>query len=87
VGKKARVRAKQYGGPVFSTDAPAAEEESDELEEGDDAAEAMEPAAEAELEPGDDTDGELAAAAADEGPVIDAVGDEPASEEDGEKAS
>ena len=35
VGKKARVRAKQYGGPVFSTDAPAADEEADELEEGD----------------------------------------------------
>ncbi len=31
VGKKARVRAKQYGGPVFSTDAPAADEEAEEL--------------------------------------------------------
>jgi large subunit ribosomal protein L19 len=41
VGKKARVRAKQYGGGVFSTDAPPA----DELDEGD------EPEAEAGLEP------------------------------------
>ncbi len=51
VGKKARVRAKQYGGGVFSTDAPPADQEaeddgpdeSDELE--------VEAGAEAELEP------------------------------------
>ena len=47
VGKKARVRAKQYGGVVFSTDAPAADEEADESDEpeGD-----SEPEAEAELD-------------------------------------
>jgi large subunit ribosomal protein L19 len=46
VGKKARVRAKQYGGSVSSLGAPAAAEEPvEELESGD------EPEAEAELEP------------------------------------
>jgi large subunit ribosomal protein L19 len=47
VGKKARVRAKQYGGVVFSTDAPTTDDEageSDELERD------AEPEAEAELE-------------------------------------
>ena len=75
VGKKARVRAKQYGGPVFSTDAPAADEEADELEQGDEPAESdeldkdIEPEAEADVEPVDEPD------------------EEPAAEEDGEKAS
>jgi large subunit ribosomal protein L19 len=77
VGKKARVRAKQYGGPVFSTDAPAADEEAeaDELEEGDEPDESTEPAAEAELELDEPVDEQAANA------------DEPISEEDGEKAS
>jgi large subunit ribosomal protein L19 len=77
VGKKARVRAKQYGGPVFSTDAPAADEEAeaDELEEGDELDESTEPAAEAELELDEPVDEQAANA------------DEPISEEDGEKAS
>jgi hypothetical protein len=59
VGKKARVRAKQYGGPVFSTDAPPpADEEAEDLDESD------EPEAEddAELEPDEPVaDGERAA--------------------------
>jgi large subunit ribosomal protein L19 len=78
VGKKARVRAKQYGGPVFSTDAGVADEEADELEEGDEPAEDIEAAAEAELEPGDEQPGPAG---------DDAAEDEPAVEEDGEKAS
>ena len=48
VGKKARVRAKQYGGGVLSTDAPPADEEAEELEQDGDA---TEPAAEADVEP------------------------------------
>jgi large subunit ribosomal protein L19 len=85
VGKKARVRAKQYGGPVFSTDAPAADEEADELEEGDEPAESdeldedIEPEAAADVEPVDEPDEEPAA----EEPAA----EEPAAEEDGEKAS
>jgi large subunit ribosomal protein L19 len=78
VGKKARVRAKQYGGVVFSTDAPTADEEADELEDGDELDVDDEPAAaEAELE----TDGE-------QEPVDEPL-DEPAedTDEDGEKAS
>ena len=73
VGKKARVRAKQYGGVVFSTDAPAADEEAAELDDGDEPEGDAEPAAEAELE----VDGEQEPA------------DEPAEDanEDGEKAS
>jgi large subunit ribosomal protein L19 len=47
VGKKARVRAKQYGGVVFSTDAPTADDEADESDELERDAE---PEAEAELE-------------------------------------
>jgi len=81
VGKKARVRAKQYGGGVFSTDAPAADEEAQELEELDEDAEATEPAAEleavGELEPDDDV--------ADEGDGEPAASDD--EDEDGEKAS
>jgi large subunit ribosomal protein L19 len=85
VGKKARVRAKQYGGPVLSTEAPAADEEAEELEEGDEGADSdepdediedaddIEPTAEAELEPGDEQP--------------EPADEEPASEEDGEKAS
>src|SRR5688572_3250432 len=55
VGKKARVRAKQYGGPVFSTDAPAADEEAAEPDEGDEPE--AEPEAEAEPvdEPGEES--------------------------------
>jgi large subunit ribosomal protein L19 len=55
VGKKARVRAKQYGGVVFSTDAPAADEEAEELDEDVDE---LEPDAEAEPveEPGDEVE-------------------------------
>jgi large subunit ribosomal protein L19 len=70
VGKKARVRAKQYGGPVFSTDAPPADEEADELDEGDEpeAEDDLAPEAEADVEPVDESD------------------EEPPSEEDGEKA-
>jgi large subunit ribosomal protein L19 len=74
VGKKARVRAKQYGGPVLSTDAEAAADESladtddESLAEEDAAAE--EPEVEAELEPADDVADEEAPA-----------------DEDGEKAS
>ena len=72
VGKKARVRAKQYGGPVFSTDAPAADEEADELDEDVDEPEAESEAdAEPETEPADEPGDEV----------------EPAPEEDGEKAS
>ena len=82
VGKKARVRAKQYGGVVFSTDAPTADEEADELEagdelDGDELDVDAEPAAEAELE----VDGEPE--------PVDEPADEPAedADEDGEKAS
>jgi large subunit ribosomal protein L19 len=91
VGKKARVRAKQYGGPVFSTDGGVADEEAEELEEGDEPAEGdepvedLEPAAEAELEPAADAElepGDEPEPAADE-----PAEDEPAAEEDGEKAS
>jgi large subunit ribosomal protein L19 len=61
VGKKARVRAKQYGGGVFSTDAPPADEEADELDEGEEsAAEALEPDAAADVEPIDEPDEEPA---------------------------
>jgi large subunit ribosomal protein L19 len=48
VGKKARVRAKQYGGGVFSTDAPPADEEAEELEQDGDV---TEPEAAADVEP------------------------------------
>ena len=75
VGKKARVRAKQYGGPVFSTDAPAADEEADALDEG------PEPEAEADVEPEPEADAEPV-----DEPVEEPV-EEPAAEEDGEKAS
>ena len=80
VGKKARVRAKQYGGPVLSTDAPAADEEAEELDEDVD-----EPEAEAEPE----ADAEPEAESVDEPEPVDEPGDEvePAPEEDGEKAS
>ena len=71
VGKKARVRAKQYGGGVFSTDAPPADEEADELDEG------PEPEAEADVEPEAEADVE----------PVDEPDEEPTSEEDGEKAS
>ena len=54
VGKKARVRAKQYGGPVSSSDAPTAVEED--VEELEPEAEAgVEPAADAPLEDPADT--------------------------------
>src|SRR5687767_6308611 len=79
VGKKARVRAKQYGGPVFSTDATAADEEAAELDEG------IEPEAEADVEPDVEPEGEADAETVDE-PVEEPV-EEPAAEEDGEKAS
>jgi large subunit ribosomal protein L19 len=75
VGKKARVRAKQYGGGVFSTDAPLTDEEAAELDEGEE-----EHDAEAELEPdepGDEPGAEL----------TDEPAEEPVAEEDGEKAS
>jgi large subunit ribosomal protein L19 len=86
VGKKARVRAKQYGGPVLSTDAGVADEEADELEEGDEPAEDIEPAAEAELEP--DAEAELEPGDEQPDPADDEpAGDESAVEEDGEKAS
>ena len=82
VGKKARVRAKQYGGPVFSTDAAAADEE--ELEPQDD--DAAEPEAVAELEP--EAAAELEPEAGAELEPADDVADEEApSNEDGEKAS
>ena len=63
VGKKARVRAKQYGGPVFSTDAPTADEEADELDEDVDEPEPeAEPVDEQgdEAEPAPEEDGEKA---------------------------
>ena len=93
VGKKARVRAKQYGGPVFSTDAPAADEEADELEEGDEPAEDIEPAAEESSSP---SRGRARArqpsqssspVTSSQTPPTMSRGDEPAAEEDGEKAS
>ncbi len=89
VGKKARVRAKQYGGPVFSTDAGVTDEQADEAAEDE-----LEPEAEAEIEQGDEqpepadepelTDEPEPAAQepADEEPAD----EEPAAEEDGEKA-
>jgi large subunit ribosomal protein L19 len=78
VGKKARVRAKQYGGPVFSTDAPPADEEADQLDEGGepDAEDDVAPEAEAAVEPVDESDGEPSSEE-----------EELASEEDGQKAS
>jgi large subunit ribosomal protein L19 len=78
VGKKARVRAKQYGGPVFSTDAPPADEEADQLDEGDEPEAEDDLAAEAEaaVEPVDESDEEPSSEE-----------EEPASEEDGQKAS
>ena len=82
VGKKARVRAKQYGGPVFSTDAPPADEEADQPDQGDEPGEPDEleddvaPEAEAAVEPVDESDGEPSSEE-----------EELASEEDGEKAS
>ena len=79
VGKKARVRAKQYGGPVFSTDAPPADEEAEELEDD------LEPDADEDVEPDTDEDVEP-----DTDEDVEPVGEsdeEPASEEDGEKAS
>jgi large subunit ribosomal protein L19 len=48
VGKKARVRAKQYGGVVFSSDASSTDEEAGQLDEGDEPEELED---EAELEP------------------------------------
>jgi hypothetical protein len=52
VGKKARVRAKQYGGGVSSAGAPATVEEGEEIEAGEPGDGATdEPTAEAELEP------------------------------------
>jgi len=64
VGKKARVRAKQYGGPVFSTDAPPADEEAEEHEGDELEAEAeLEPEAEADVEPTDEPDEEPASEA------------------------
>jgi large subunit ribosomal protein L19 len=76
VGKKARVRAKQYGGPVLSTDAGLADDES--LADADDESLAEEDAAagepEAEAEPVDEQPE----------PEEQASDDEP---EDGEKAS
>jgi large subunit ribosomal protein L19 len=65
VGKKARVRAKQYGGSVSSADGPAAVEEAEELGVEEDAGEPepeasvdVEPEPEAESEePADDEDG------------------------------
>jgi large subunit ribosomal protein L19 len=54
VGKKARVRAKQYGGGVSSAEATPAVDEAEELDEADDeegdGADEQEPTAEAELE-------------------------------------
>ena len=86
VGKKARVRAKQYGGPVLSTDAPTADEEAEELEEGDEPD--LEPAAEADVvEPADEPDADDQPddePDADDEPEADG---EPDAEEDREKAS
>ena len=77
VGKKARVRAKQYGGVVFSTDAPTADDEADDTDAAEELDGDAEPTAEAELE----ADGEQEPA--------DEPADEPAeaADEDGEKAS
>jgi large subunit ribosomal protein L19 len=72
VGKKARVRAKQYGGVVFSTDAPATDDEA-ELDESDELERDDESEAESELE----VDGE-------QEPVDEPAED---ADEDGEKAS
>jgi large subunit ribosomal protein L19 len=71
VGKKARVRAKQYGGPVFSTDAEAAADEADDQDELGDAAE-------------DDGRAEAEAELVDDDAVEEQPDAEP---EDGEKAS
>jgi large subunit ribosomal protein L19 len=77
VGKKARVRAKQYGGGVFSTDAPSADDEAEQLEDDVDTEPSAEAEAGAELESDEPADtGDEAAA-----------DDEPTSDEDGEKAS
>jgi large subunit ribosomal protein L19 len=80
VGKKARVRAKQYGGVVFSTDAPTAEEEADELDEDEELDEQADESGDldAELEQ-DEPEAEAQPAAAE-------PDDSPADGEDGEKA-
>ena len=57
VGKKARVRAKQYGGVVFSTDAPTADDEADDTDDAEELDGDAEPTAEAEAT---DEDGEKA---------------------------
>jgi hypothetical protein len=76
VGKKARVRAKQYGGGVSSLGAPQAVGEEDlegvedvdeaggDLDDGEPAAGDLEP--EADAEPGDDAEATAADEAADE---------------------
>ena len=82
VGKKARVRAKQYGGPVFSTDVSAADEEQ--LDEGVDS----EPEAESGAEAADDEVDEQPAdhnAEPDEQPESDEQASD-GDEEDGETA-
>ena len=73
VGKKARVRAKQYGGVVFSTGAPTADDEADEPDDAEELDGDAEPELEAdgEEEPADEPADESAEAA----------------DEDGEKAS
>jgi large subunit ribosomal protein L19 len=82
VGKKARVRAKQYGGGVFSSDAQLAHDES--LADADEEAEELED----DLEPGAEADAEPVEEPADEElPDEEPAGEEPAAEEDGEKAS
>ena len=73
VGKKARVRAKQYGGVVFSTDAPPADEEAE--DEGLDESDELEVEAESESEPEPDE------------PVADDEHAAQDDGEDGEKAS
>jgi large subunit ribosomal protein L19 len=60
VGKKARVRAKQYGGGVLSTDASPADDTADE-HEGDEPEAELEPDTEADVEPIDEPDEEPAA--------------------------
>ena len=57
VGKKARVRSKQYGGRVFSADAPVAVEAADEI--ADEAADGGELDPESELEPAAEVESEL----------------------------
>jgi large subunit ribosomal protein L19 len=86
VGKKARVRAKQYGGGVFSSDAQRADDESpaDADEEAEELEDDLEPVAEADVEPVDEPVEEPA----DEEPAgEEPAAEEPAAEEDGEKAS